>query len=194
MIPNNKVYNIDVGGDYLFEKPYRKLVDVCLGGISLQDPSEGLDYQVWELTYNTTDIVLKSLTTNYNEILKSGLEGVEKISLSFDHNMNYVFCYKVADNVSLVYYNSSINDYDTMIIKDCRDPILIFDDYRVESGSQSDVILFYIENTTNKLFCRLLRDRYSKEIELLQLTLKERLINVGFTTKYRLRFKIKSAG
>ena len=192
MVPDHKVFPQDFEGEYLLDKPLRYLSDISLGAISLQNASEGLDYQPWQLRVESDTLVLEALTTGEKHIISTGLKDVERVTLSFDFNMNYAYTYRIASVDFLVYYNSVINKYTTLELTDSRDACLVFDGNIGVSNSDSDILLVYIRLTDNMLVYRLLRDRYTVEQELYQLTPEDSLISVGMTTKYRLRFKIKT--
>ena len=70
MIPSNRVTNTPVVRDYLYPKPDTKLVDRALGGIALQNTSEGYEYQVWEIYYENGKIKSE---TDFKEVLNGGI-------------------------------------------------------------------------------------------------------------------------
>lgn len=189
MILNHYITNTAALGNYLFSKPETKLVDRALGGIALQNTSEGLNYQIWEIYYESGSVRIKGLSNNLTYSLLS-LDGITELSLAFDLSMNVSFSYVVNGEAFLSFYDAFTQSYTTLHLENCRSPRMTYDDTREMQTNTSDVICAYINKETLQLCYRLSRDRFTIEYPLKSVAENARLIRVGMTDKLRLQFKI----
>ena len=189
MILNHYITNTVALGDYLFDKPQTKLIDRALGGIALQNTSEGLNYQIWEIYYESGSVRIKGLSNNLTYSLLS-LDGITELSLAFDLNMNVSFSYVANGEAFLRFYDSLTQTYQSLPLENCRSPRMTYDDTREMQTNTSDVICAYINKETLQLCYRLSRDRFTIEYPLKSVAENARLIRVGMTDKLRLQFKI----
>ena len=173
-----------------YDKPNTKLIDRTLGGIAIQDISEGLNYQVWEIYYESPFIKIKGLTTGVVIILEE-VQRVIELSLAFDLNMNIAYTYVVGDKSYLRYYNTTTQTLQTMELIHCKSPRLTYDDLRSMQNQVSDIVCAYINVSNNTLCYRLLRDRYTIEHTLQEVPENARLIRIGMTEGLRLQFKMQ---
>ena len=189
MMPSNRVTNVPFVTGYLYDKPDTKLIDRALGGIDLQDTSEGYSYQVWEIYYESNKIKIKGLTTQVvYELLE--IANVTELSLAFDLSMNVSFTYVVNGLSYLRFYDAFIQGFTTLALTDCRSPRMVYDDYRSMQTNTSDMICAYINKLTLKLCYRMSRDRFTIEYPLADVQENARLIRVGMTEGLRLQFKL----
>jgi hypothetical protein len=145
------------------------IVDWELGGIALNDPSVGLQYQVWKC-YLHIDGVLEESNVWIGpeagpfEVFYAGGD-ITEISFCFDQNMNPFLAY-VEDSVAKFYwFDTVVSDYVvTELPVGSRSPKCCIDDKRDVHTSTSDIILTYMR--TDKLYYREQRDRYLIEYEL----------------------------
>ena len=189
MILNHYITNTAALGNYLFDKPQTKLIDRTLGGIALQNTSEGLNYQIWEIYYESGSVRIKGLSNNLTYSLLS-LDGITELSLAFDLSMNVSFSYVVNGQAFLSFYDAFTQSYTTLHLENCRSPRMTYDDTREMQTNTSDVICAYINKETLQLCYRLSRDRFTIEYPLKSVAENARLIRVGMTDKLRLQFKI----
>lgn len=190
MIPNHQISSELILTDYLYEKPNTKLVDRSLGGVDLQDPSEGLEYQLWEIYYESPLVKIKGLSNNNIHILDS-IPNITELSLSFDLNMNVSFTYVSNGESYLKYYDTLVQNYSIKHLENCKSPRLVYDDLREMQTNTSDIICAYINSSTHTLCYRLLRDRYTIEYPLHEIEPNAKLIRVGMGKGLRLQFKIQ---
>ena len=189
MILNHYITNTAALGNYLFDKPETKLIDRTLGGIALQNTSEGLNYQIWEIYYESGSVRIKGLSNNLTYSLLS-LDGITELSLAFDLSMNVSFSYVANGEAFLSFYDAFTQSYTTLHLENCRSPRMTYDDTREMQTNTSDVICAYINKETLQLCYRLSRDRFTIEYPLKSVAENARLIRVGMTDKLRLQFKI----
>ena len=86
MIPNNQITEEFVESDWLYDNVEEDLVYQHIGGKDIQDVSESLTYQMWEMTYEANIIKLRSLTNNRRIDVKT-VPDITELSFSFTLNM-----------------------------------------------------------------------------------------------------------
>ena len=145
---------------------------------------------MWELYYDASNIKLKSLTTNKTYSIKA-VTGVEKLSFSFTLNMVLTYVYLKDKRTYLNYYDTTSQKNVEVVFDNMDHPKLVYDDMRGSQTNNSDVVFVYVNTYTNKLCCRLQRDRYTIEYELTSLQKNVRLVRVGMSTALRLKFKLQ---
>src|SRR5690554_634387 len=86
--------------------PVSKMCDYEDGGIGIQDPSAGLEYQVWR-TRVTTDgtRILLGAANHPEQVIYTGT-GITEVSLSFDGNMRPHFAWVEEGVAKFNWYNS----------------------------------------------------------------------------------------
>ena len=153
------------GGAFLapddLTRPYF-LTDYEMGGIALQDPSEGLLYQQWMCFKAANgDITLQPLTVGGPTIFGNYPEARE-LSFSFDQNMNAVVAWMAGDVLYYRWYDPDISGY-TVSEFSGRGPFVTLDDKRdlATQLALNDIMVYYFRG--NELFYRLQRDRYDTE-------------------------------
>lgn len=201
MIPNNgALYIREEKRDYLY--PDTKFYDpfTCYerGGIDISDPSLGLSYQTWFLTYENKSFILKS-EDGKQEILKTLTEDIDlmKLSFSFDQNMkpawgySYRLPFSQSQNTLFYSYDNSISDYVELELISCKDINVKLDDKRNSSNRFNDILLSYMD-VENWLSVRLQRDRYLKPVRLKQLPPDSVVTNLGMTRDYRFQYEVRT--
>lgn len=175
--------------------PVTSLTDVTLGGIGIQDPSQGLEVQTWSL-----------------QVVPNGLNGDFYISapntsatymfsrinatwgrLAFDQNMFPFIAYIDTYGAGYYWYNPVISGFQFVVMaSDVTNPCCTMDDKRPISTrvGSNDIILTYVRN--NSLYYRQQRDRYATEY-LLYNNINNIIPNptvwkVGMNTGMRLQF------
>lgn len=139
------------------------LMDYELGGIGLQDPSQGLQVQPWRFRVDGSQIKVGPHPYTTESTLLTAV-GVTAVSGSFDQNMNPMVAYVLSATARLYWYDSVPASYVTVLLgADVKSPMLTLDDKRPEAGSQnrSDVLLFYVRGS--RLCYRQQRDRFQVE-------------------------------
>lgn len=171
------------------------LNDFEYGGIALNDPTEGLRYQVWELRYNND-----KKSPNYGdftihpELVGSPVQvlnvaNVLNCGLAFDQNMNPFICYELTTGESKFWwFDTTIPGTTTNTLPATSiSPRCCLDDHRITQDNSSDIVLAYTRN--NSLYMRLQRDRYATEY-LLDSDVPKRLVRVGMNAVNRLQFDL----
>jgi hypothetical protein len=191
-LPNKSLSSTPVLSDYIYpdDLPTTDLLDYELGGIALYDPSEGLAFQRWTLTYVGIDVTIEA--DNGVPIILFSFSGITQISLAFDQNMNPFVTY-VRDGDAWYWWYDSVaeNQVHTQMAADVRTPRCCLDDKRESQFNSSDIILAYLRDKT--AFYRQQRDRYTIEYTLITGEQFNRLSKVGMTHNLRLKFEYYSA-
>jgi hypothetical protein len=175
--------------------PITELTDVELGGIGLQDPSQGLQVQDWTLTIVPNglngDFYLSA--PNFPSTLLFSRVNVTWGRLAFDQNMFPIISYVDQYGAGYYWYDPIAHAYAFVVMDPAvRTPCVTMDDKRpipTLVGS-NDVILAYMKG--NGLYYRIQRERYGTEY-LLKLDMTTLIPNpslwmVGMNEGMRLQF------
>jgi hypothetical protein len=195
VIPSNRLSTEPHPADFYDAdaiEPANRTTDYELGGIGLNDPSAGLQYQIWVATYDpdTGDVSLEAPNT-VQTVIFNALE-VTELSLAFDQNMRPFFAFVQNGQAKFRWYDTvlganRITDLDPSDIS----PRCCLDDKRELQVTQGnvDIILAYVRN--NNLYYRQQRDRYEVEY-LLKEEVNGVLLRVGMNKEYRLQFYLEA--
>lgn len=180
MLPDNVLSSEPVVGRFMYDmgiEPTPEL-DFKPGGIALQDPSQGLEYQIWRgmILNPATEhsrIVIDGRFNPQHELI--AVPNIIEFSFSFDFNMRPMCVYVTEDSEvinneifyhqesSLYWYDNTVGRYDTIPLgSSVRTPKLFIDDPRLEATNyyeRADVCLFYWQE--DNLYVRYLRDRFT---------------------------------
>lgn len=154
------------------------LEDWELGGIGIQDPSQGLRVQTWRGYVSTNGKSILISAPNTAAITKytaSGTNTISEVSITFDQNMRPIIAFVESGVPKLQWYDSvSQTEIVTTLALDVRSPRVSLDNKRRFFEVSSDVILAYIRG--GNLYIRQQRDRYTIEY----------LLKTGVPTDYYL--------
>lgn len=173
-------------GDFLppNDAAYNPLSQIIWGGIAINDPSAGREYQFWEVFYDMGDIKMKPITgsveftyTAPNATITSG---------AFDQNMGAVVSYVDTSNVATIYYFGP-SGYTTLTVSNVTSMRLVIDDSRDYYTSASDIFWCYVRNDV--LCYRLQRENYATEYQI-GAAYGKALKRVGLTDKNRVQFEL----
>lgn len=191
-LPDNRLSTYEADEEFLppDDLPYTPLNVSELGGVDLQNTTQGLKSNIWTLRYDMFNkgLILETYG-KYYEIVKD-IEAPDSIDLAFDQNMNYAVCWSSGNTVKLKWFNPQVINFVTEMFTGVRDGHLSLDDKRIEFTNTSDIIFAYIK-TNGSLCYRQQRDRFTVER-----TLKENipdectLEKIGMTRGNRMKFKI----
>lgn len=168
-----------------------KTIDYEDGGIALQDPSEGLLYQVWKSRLwgsRTQHSFIEISAQNTPPIRWLELPFLEEFSFSFDVSMRPIFAYVQSGESFLNWYDPVEADYVTTALgAGVITPRVSLDDKRFLASagySKSSAILAYIRN--GNLYTKDHADRF--QTETLMETGVKPLIKIGMNRNFRLQF------
>ena len=190
MFPENALSSTPVPSPFLVPIKVEKLKDRALGGSGLNDTSEGLLSQMWQMDYASPFFTITSPTTESEVVL--AIEGVTEFTFAFDQNMQPCIAYMLGNALFFWHFDSLLGDYRTINYGSlCRNPRVRLDDGRALQTGNSDVTLSYIEG--NQLLYRLQRERYGvKHIVTSDIGLDDVLVDAGMSTGFRFQFQIEA--
>lgn len=193
MLPDDVLSTIPVVSSLLLPDGRQggMLYDFEMGGVALNDGSEGIELQLWVCWVDRSNNVrVRAMAGSGAGTVLFNQPGIIRVSFSFDSNMQPAVAYEIGDEVRFFWFDSVSAGYVTTTYADARTPRVVHDDKRDFAASKSDVILAYLRG--NSLYFRQQRDRYLVEYPLeagLPKTL--RLANLGMGTNYRLHFEMR---
>lgn len=181
--------------------PITGQLDYEMGPIAIQDPSKGINYQLWRTRFEHGKVYMRA--PNTPEFVYLDLPDITEMSFSFDRNGNPVVVYVQAGSTKQYWYDNSVNEYVTTewgpyIVT----PRLTHDDKRELQSSASDVIFGYVKVLSRnpdgsildgQLCYRQQRDRYTIE-RVLATNVTDGMVKVGMMRNLRLGFQLKQAG
>lgn len=187
MLPDNQAGNREVfnypvylsGSPTLLaphDRPYSPVHAFSMGGLGIQDSSQGLQTHVWEAIINvvggtSTIVVQREDDTTLNQTMVSTAGAITRLSMSFDQNMNPAVAYQIGNDSYLNWYDATTLSYETLVFNNCITPQIELDDKRVRSGSINDMIFGYLKHdastNTYDLCYRQQRDRFTIEYTLI---------------------------
>ena len=146
--------------------PIDKFQDWELGGIALNDPSAGLEVQVWrfslEVDDDTGDSWVYAEAPGFPKTLLFTGSYVTEIAGAFDQNMNPMVAYQQSGAAKFWWWDSTASAMvHTTLPAGCIDLRCSLDDKRRFNVSESDIILSYVRG--GSLYYRVQRERYLTE-------------------------------
>jgi hypothetical protein len=189
MLPENRASSTPVSGR--FAPPDWSLLndlhDFELGGVALNDPSQGLEVQTWECFYREADVVVKPASGP--ETVLFSTPRITALSFAFDQNMRPIVAFEQEDQVWLWWWDTLTSTRRTDSFGVGRCPRLTLDDKRASQYANSDLVFAYIRDTS--LCYRQQRDRFTVERVLrTNVSPMSRLKNVAMTLNWRLKFEL----
>ncbi len=171
--------------------PYQRtrtnpLIDYDIGGVDLQDPSQGQRVKVWKSYWEAGTIYVTpddggAITPVINVI------DCKEVSFTFDQNMRYTCCYMDNGGLKLYWYDSTIPGMTTTTFPNAISGMIRLDDKRTSQGGTSDILLVYIEGGQLKL--RQQRDRFLIEY-VIKTTDAKSVVQLGMNTKWRIQIQL----
>ncbi len=197
MIPNQSLSSTQLQAKFLYPDNIiraSELEDFEMGGIALQDPSQGLMYQPW---YGKIDPVTKIATLEPLDgsapptAIFTETETPVEFSFSFDLNMRQHSIVRFADNTcKLRWYDSAIPGYTITTYTGITSAMLCMDDKRPVNSGNADVLFTYLKD--NSLYFRAQRDRFLVEYLLKPDVVSNlRITNFGMGTNLRVQWRLE---
>lgn len=186
-----------IAGDILSpnEKAAKKFEDWEMGGVAIQDPSQGLRVQEWRAWWEegSGDVLLTAPNQPAPTLLYNEPE-LAWLTLGFDQNMRWLSAYTRTDDRSfLKWFNSVLGDYETLPLQTgLVTPFLTMDDNRffMSNAGLNDVILTYIRNEA--LYVRVQRERFLTEhLIAADIQGSTRIWHFGMNNKLRLQWELR---
>ena len=162
---------------------YNPLSQIIWGGIAINDPSAGRQYQYWETFYDVSDIKIKPVTGSV-EFTHNAPNAIT-VSGAFDQNMAAVVAWQTATDSYLYFFD--ISGYTTLTVNDTTSCRIVIDDSRDYYAAASDIFFAYTKN--DNLYYRIQRENYANEY-LIGPANGKLLKRMGLTDKNRVQFEL----
>lgn len=167
--PVTEVFNYTLYMASLDASLAENTVDYELGGINIQDPSKGLEYQIWKARISIGGKHILLSAANYAEAPfyeATNYGALTEVSVTFDQNMRPVIAF-VEDYIpKLQWYDTFVGaqvvtTFDESTYGRITSPRVSLDEKRENFEGASDIILSYIKD--GNLCIRQQIDRYTIE-------------------------------
>src|SRR5690606_34757120 len=167
-----------------------------LGGVGLNDPSEGLMVKLWKGTLE----IDKDTNVGYvyvqapgvpKTLLFSGV-GISEIDIAFDQNMNPFVAYMQGGDAKIWWYDPTVPGMvHTTLPAGSYDLRCTLDDKRQFNVGDSDIILSYLRSGT--LYVRYQRERYDTEHVLRAgIGANARLVSMAMNRGSRMQWRLRN--
>src|SRR5690554_1553304 len=148
-LPGDVLSSTPVPGYFLGARAqvFPDYIDYMDGGVALNDPSLGLNYQTWtaEIVGDIVEDRIMLSAPAYPATTVYTGDDITEISLAFDQNMNVCVAFVEAGMAKLLWYDTTVQD---MVVTELgagvSHPRVALDDSREFNRANSDVILAYI--------------------------------------------------
>lgn len=187
VIPEDRASSKPIPSPLVFPDPQPSLTESRhLGGIALNDPSQGSRVQVWTCRTDGTSVFIRAPVVA-ETILFTGTR-ITEVSLAFDQNMRPFVAFMDGPAARYFWFDTQDNQQKISTLPEgCTSPRCCLDDDRTTQVSSSDIILGYVRERS--LFYRQQRDRYTIE-RFLSPSVKS-LKSVGMGRNLRLQFEVE---
>jgi hypothetical protein len=197
MLPNHVLSSTVESSNFLAPKTTGvkpDLHDFCNGPIAIGDSSQGLVYQVWEVsTDGANNVIFTPQTTGSPSTVYVGSDVINWVSGTFDQAGRTQVAFMIDTQAYFYWYDSTVNAYTlTALGTDDFNPYICLDDARPSQSSTSDVILCYTNTDTNHLYFRAQRDRFGIEYDLGFIGAGTLMTQAGPNTVGRFQFQFQS--
>ena len=196
-LPDNRISDPSVEGDWILAEVRMSSISDILdfedGGIAINNPSEGLLFQVWRgrlVGGITVPQIILDVPSNpgAGETIIYAASNITEFSFTFDRNMAPVIVFIQDNEAKIRWYDSAEEDYVIDNIgPGIHSPRAFHDDKRSMQTESSDVLISYLRY--GNLYYRQQRDRYTVEY-LLAENIGGTILRVGMTDKMRVQFLI----
>jgi hypothetical protein len=188
MIPLNQLSTTFVNAPFV-EKSNNlnaPLIDYEMGGVALNDASQGLKVKLWTLYMDGQNVMVTA--EGVTPTVLFSLPGIRELSLAFDQNMRPFVAFVQYANAKFWWFDTAVGHVVFTDLPGAVTPRCTLDDKRLIAQNTSDIILAYVK--ANNLYMRYQRDRYTIEY-LLRSNVNATLVTIGMATNNRLRFKMR---
>lgn len=190
MLPDDSASSIAVPDLMLAPDSYvtSPLVDYEMGGVALNDASQGLRVKTWQLYVAGNTVTVKPEGGNATALFSRA--GISELALAFDQNMRPAVAFLQSQRLYLYWFDSQSGGFVFTSFGAATSPRLALDDKRPSQlGPRSDIILAYIRD--DALWYRQQRDRFLIERKLRDnLVPGTRLRAMGMGKALRMQFEL----
>lgn len=191
MIPENRLSTTSVPGQFIDRVPVvpKPLESYEMGGVALNDPSQGLRVQLWTVRLVEGDVMLGA--PGVPETVQFSAPALTEVDVAFDQNMQPFVAYMEGTVAKFWWYDPLTASMEFVTLPaGCLNVRCTLDDKRATQVGQNDIILAYMKN--GDLCYRQQRDRFTIERVLFD-NVGGQLVAVGMSAQNRLQFHIRDA-
>lgn len=166
------------------------LVDYELGGVDIEDTSEGISGYTWHCRVVGSSVLIGRDGVPDVELFQRA--GITDVSFAFSQSMQPNVAWEQGDGlVWMRWFDSAANEFRIDTFGAGRSPRLCLDDKRPGMIDFSDVILAYV-TPDDRIVFRAQRERFGVEHDLGPAGLDGRIVRMGMSARNSLQFVIRS--
>jgi hypothetical protein len=189
MLPDEVLSTQTIRGNFRYPRNLRRddVTDYELGGVGIQNASQGLETNVWRGVYSNNQVTLE--TVGVEPVVLYTSPDITRISFTFDQNMNPALAFDTETSAHLWWFDASIPGYDLITLPiGSKYATVGLDDHRAMQSQASDIILTYIRG--DNLYFRAQRDRFLDEYLLTDGMEGLGIRQVGMNEKLRFQWQL----
>lgn len=189
VMPENRLSVTPQRSSLVFAYPQPSLTEsLHIGGVALNDPSQGLRVQTWTCTTDGSGVFIRGETVPQTTLFTG--TGITEVSLAFDRNMNPFVAFVEGGVARYWWFNTAIGQRITSTLPaGSITPRAVLDDVRESQSEFADIILAYVRD--GQLMYRQQRDSYTIE-RVLAASGVSGLNSVAMGSNLRLQFDVVS--
>lgn len=190
MLPDHVLSSQTIRSTFKYPRniPREDLVDYSLGGVGLNDASEGLETNAWRGSLSDGEITLE--TTGVEPVVVFTNPSVIRFSFTFDQNMNPFIAFDTENTSHYYWFDSLTSDYVLSTLPvGSKYATAALDETRNRLTGTSDVILAYLRD--GSLYFREQRDRYLNEYLLESGLDNYKIYQIGMNNVLRFQFQLR---
>lgn len=193
-MPHNQLSVVYVPTDFVYPENIpriNRLSDLELGGVALNDSSQGLQVTAWQAYISGTDFRVRKYPGLTNDAFLLTAAGSTEVSLAFDQSMNPALAFVQSGAAKFWWFDTFLAAYTiTTLPAGSRTPMMTLDDHRASQSGASDMLLFYLSASGNLCY-REQRERFNTERVLASgLGASTKIYQVGLAANLRMKIQI----
>lgn len=161
-----------------------------MGGVSIQDPSQGLLVQLWRARVILGQFIYLDAPNTPPFILLTDVN-ITEVDLAFDQNMFPFVTYVSNGLIKFYWFDPTVPGFVVSTILELAwTPRCTLDDKRPFDVSNSDIILMYVNLLSGQICYRIQRERYATEHAIDTAFPNDQIRCVNFADTTRLQWTI----
>jgi hypothetical protein len=179
-------------GNYInrVKTPGELTVGYEMGGVAIQDPSQGLLVQLWRVRVIAGAFIYIDAPNTPPFLLLTDVN-ISEVDLAFDQNMFPFVTYVSNGLIKFYWYDPLAAQFVTStILEFAWTPRCTLDDKRPFDVSNSDIILMYVNLLSGQIVYRIQRERYATEHAIDTAAVNDQIRCVNFADNTRLQWTI----
>lgn len=188
MLPDSVLSTQTIRAAFRYPRNIRRddKTDYELGGVALNDASQGLETNVWRGTLKNGTVTIETLGVEPVPLYTD--PGMIRFSFTFDQNMNPALAFDTENSSHLWWFDNTIPGYTLLTLPSGSKYATVgLDDHRRMQTSTSDIILAYMRD--DNLYFRAQRERFLDEHLLESGLTNLGLRQIGLNEKLRFQFQ-----